>query len=74
MDDALLKSWVESQMKLGGLKAFMRKFEERKASMTIVALQPGDHEYEKGQVSALEWACDLPETIMQEDVDTGADT
>ncbi len=74
MDNAQLKSWVEEQWRLGGLKAFMEQFEKRKKSLTQAALERGDHEHEKGQVAALAWACKLPESLMTENDDTGADT
>lgn len=74
MDDSRLKSWVEEQWRLGGLKAFIERVNTRKESVTKAALMPGDHEYEKGQVAALQWACNLPESIMTEKDDTGADT
>lgn len=74
MDDAALKSWLEQQWKLGGLKAFMKRIETRKESMIAAALMKGDSEFEKGQVAELFWVCDLPESIMKETDDTGADT
>lgn len=74
MDDARLKSWVEEQWKLRGLKAFLERVWRRKESLTKAALMPGDHEHEKGQVAALQWVDDLPKSIMKEKDDTGADT
>lgn len=74
MDDPQLKAWVEEQYKLGGLKAFIGRIDNRMESITKAVLMPGEHEYEKGQVAALQWVCNLPESITTEEDDTGADT
>ncbi len=59
-----LERWLAEELRGDGLPLLLEEIRKHRARLVYAGLRPGDTDYQKGQVVALNWVLELPENLL----------